>query len=117
MKKYFMFTLLALFAFNVTFAVRNLDDTKKKDGKQIFLDAKCQTCHTVESVDVISDKKLRGGDLSKVGDEFKADWLKQYLMKEVDLNEKKHPSKALKADDEGFAELVEWLAALKTEKK
>ena len=117
MKKYFMFLFLALFAVNATLATTNLDDKKKKDGKQIFLDAKCQTCHTVESADIKSDKTLRGGDLSKVGDEFKADWLKKYMMKEVDLNEKKHPSKAWKADDEGFDELVKWLASLKSEKK
>lgn len=83
------------------------------DGKAVFLDNKCNMCHSVDSQGI--EKKLKSGkgkDLSNVGAERDAAWLQKWIKKEIDLDGKKH-EKAFKGTDAELDALVKWLAGLK----
>ena len=115
MKNAFLFILfisaiVALFAFAFSFS-----QDQKLDGKQVFLDNKCTSCHNVTSLEITS-KKDDAVDLSNVGSEFNAEALKSYLLKESKINEKEHKLK-FKGKDEELNGLVNWLTTLKTESK
>ena len=85
------------------------------DGKEIFLEKKCNSCHTVKSLGI----ELRGEpedpptDLSDVGTKHDAKFLEKYLTKKAEVDGEKHkvryfgPPPKLKA-------LATWLAGLKT---
>ena len=85
-------------------------------GQNLFLDKKCNTCHSVDSVKIT--KKLassKAPDLSNVGSERDAEWITKWLNKEVELNGKKHmPTWSGTPEDQKT--LVEWVASLKTKK-
>ncbi|MCI0412739.1 cytochrome c [bacterium] len=82
-------------------------------GKKIFMENKCNSCHSIESQAIT--KKLassKAPDLSNVGSEHKADWITKYLNKEETKNDKKH-SKAWTGKKEDLETLVKWLETLK----
>lgn len=85
------------------------------DGKKVFLDQKCTSCHSITSQGIqgkASDPADKITDLSKVGAERNADWITKYLKKEVDIKGKKH-KKAFKGTPAELTELANWLATLK----
>jgi mono/diheme cytochrome c family protein len=84
------------------------------DGKQVFIDGKCTTCHTVVAEGVTSKKK-DATDLSKTGDTYKADFLAKYLTKKDKLNGKDHKT-AFKGTDQELGALTKWLESLKSKK-
>jgi hypothetical protein len=98
--------IVALYGFAFTIA-NNSDD----DGKKVFVDNKCQMCHTVTSMGIES-KKSDATDLSSVGKEKTTEFLLKYLKKEVKLNDKDHKS-TFKGSDEDLQKLVKWLLTLK----
>lgn len=111
--------VLSIFVAGVILAFGNFSITAQEapDGKQIFIDKKCNSCHPIESMGIErSNPKAKGPDLSKLGDEFTADFIGKYLKKEEALEGKKH-SLAFKGSDEEFNALVNWLASLKAEPK
>lgn len=88
------------------------------DGKTLFVENKCNSCHTISAQGV---RKAKGDeeengkkppDLSHVGKEQNARWIKGYLMKTETLNGKKH-KKAWKGSDADLTTLADWLASLK----
>ncbi len=83
------------------------------DGKQIFLDQKCNTCHSVSSAGIeatIKVEKMRGPDLAgAVSDKAK---VKDYVLQKSEMNGKKHPKK-VGGTDADVSALVDWLAAQK----
>jgi mono/diheme cytochrome c family protein len=85
------------------------NSTEAKDGKTIFVDAKCTTCHSVDSQGVETRKKTdKTVDLSKLeGDHDAAFWM-GYLKKNENLNNKKHPV-AFKGDDSDLEIMINWL--------
>jgi len=101
-------TIVALYGFAYTIA-----DQKSDDGKKIFVDNKCQMCHTVKSAGIES-KKSDASDLSAVGKDKTAEFLTKYLKKEAKLNDKDHKS-SFKGSDEDLKVLVDWLLTLKGE--
>jgi cytochrome c5 len=101
-------TIVALYGFAYTIA-----DQKSDDGKKIFVDNKCQMCHTVQSAGIES-KKSDASDLSAVGKDKTAEFLTKYLKKEAKLNDKDHKS-SFKGSDEDLKVLVDWLLTLKGE--
>jgi cytochrome c553 len=103
----FISAIVALFAFAFSFS-QNQDLT----GRQIFIDSKCNNCHTVTSNEIIS-KKDDAVDLSNAGNTGDAQLLKSYLIKEAKINDKDHKIK-FKGSDEELNALAEWLASLKT---
>ena len=113
------------------------DDAKKvPDGKPIFLNYKCSSCHEIASQGVTkkaaatpaatpaapatpgtpaSTTSRKPPDLSGVGLVRKADWIKGYLQKKESIEDRKH-MKAFKGTDAELATLAGWLESLKDEK-
>jgi mono/diheme cytochrome c family protein len=84
-------------------------------GQKAFTDANCNRCHDVESKDIsatISSEKMKGPDLSKIGAEKDAEWITQFVKKEVQLDGKNHRM-AWKGSDEDLKTIADWLASLK----
>uniref|UniRef100_A0A832DI44 Cytochrome c n=1 Tax=Ignavibacterium album TaxID=591197 RepID=A0A832DI44_9BACT len=102
--------IVALYGF--AFTISSNDDPA---GKKIFIDNKCNMCHTVKSAGIES-KKSDATDLSNAGAEMKAEDMIKYLKKEMKLNNKDHKT-AFKGSDEDLKKLVEWLSTLKAESK
>lgn len=101
-------TIVALYGFAFTLA-----GNPEGDGKKVFVDNKCNMCHTVKSAGIES-KKSDASDLSAVGKDQTAEFLMKYLKKEAKLNDKDHKS-AFKGSDEDLKILVDWLQTLKGE--
>jgi uncharacterized protein YxeA len=99
-------TIVALYGFAFTIAYE-----KNDDGKKVFVDNKCNMCHTV-TVAGIESKKSDATDLSVVGKDRTVEFLTKYLKKEAKLNDKDHKS-SFKGTDEDLTILVEWLSTLK----
>ena len=82
-------------------------------GKQLFMDNKCNTCHSIESQTIKKTlASSKAPDLSNVGSEQKVEWMVQFLQKKVDKNGKKH-MKLWTGKEEDLKTLTEWLATLK----
>lgn len=101
-------TVIALYGFAFTFAA-----DEGPDGKQIFVDKKCTSCHSVESAGIEATKKSGAVDLSKAGDGVEADFMTKYLLKEEKIDDKAHKTK-FNGTDEELKALVDWLLTLKT---
>jgi len=92
--------------------------TDSSSGKSIFLDNKCNKCHSIESQGINHTSEPPEGakypppDLSGVGNRHPQDWMKQWLCKEVEQHGKKHMKKFTGSDDE-LNTLTTWLASLK----
>jgi len=85
-------------------------------GKKLFVDNKCNTCHSIESQGIAKTMaSSKAPDLSNVGSEHNAEWISKYLMKEETKNEKKH-MKAWAGTKEDLETLSKWLESLKTKK-
>lgn len=113
MKNTFLFILfisaiVALFAFAFSFS-----QDQDLDGKQIFIDSKCNNCHTVTSIEITS-KKNGATDLSNASTVEDAMLIKSYLLKEAKINEQDHKLK-FKGSEAELNALVNWLLTLKTE--
>lgn len=79
------------------------------DGKQVFMDAKCNMCHAVPSAEIeatVKSEKMKGPDLTE-GDPDPA-WLAQYIKQEVEKDGAKH-KKGFQGTDEELKALVDWL--------
>jgi cytochrome c553 len=85
------------------------------DGQKTFTEQKCNKCHSVASVEIeatIKSEKMRGPDLSKAGEKHAADWVKQYVLKEVQLNDKDHKAK-WEGSEKDLQAIADWIASLK----
>jgi len=102
-------TIVALYGFAFT-----ISNNPEGDGKKIFMDNKCNMCHTVTSQGIES-KKSDAKDLSTVGQDKATEILIKYLKKEAKLNDKDHKS-SFKGSDEDLKILVDWLLTLKATK-
>lgn len=104
----FISTIVALFAFAFSFS-----QDQDLDGKQIYIDSKCNNCHTVTSMEITS-KKDDASDLSNTGALGDAQLMKSYLLKEAKINDQDHKLK-FKGTEAELDVLVDWLLTLKTE--
>lgn len=96
-----------------------------RDGKTIFLENKCNSCHSVAALKIEkkkgeeaekSDDKVKPPDLSSVGLERKADWMGRFLMKKEALDGEKH-KKLWKGSEADLKTLTGWLETQKAPKK
>jgi len=110
-KKVFPIAALVFAAAIISFAFK-MNPQDEPAGKQIFIDSKCTTCHSVQSAGIVKGKK----DLSEVGNALTAEQLTNYLTKKEKINDKLHMV-AFKGDEKQLAQLTEWLASLKSEQK
>jgi len=86
-----------------------------KDGKTIFIDAKCTACHSIDSQGVEAKKKTdKTPDLSKLTEGHDIEFWTKYLKKEESLNSKKH-AMPFKGSDEDLQIMLEWLMSLGAE--
>ncbi|MDH3268760.1 MAG: c-type cytochrome [Ignavibacteria bacterium] len=104
----FISAIVALFAFAFSFS-----QDKDLDGKQIFIESKCNNCHTVTSNEITS-KKDDATDLSNSGSVGDAEVIKTYLLKESQINDKNHKVK-FKGSEAELNALSDWLVSLKIE--
>lgn len=86
----------------------------QEEGKEAFLANDCNRCHAVESEGIEAtarSRRVRGPDLSGIGEKRDADWLEKYIEKEVQANDRDHPV-AWKGGDEALQAIATWLASL-----
>lgn len=110
--QYFIFVFLVIGLYGFAFA--NYSNTGEEPaGKKAFVDAKCNTCHGISSEGIeAKNKNSKNPDLSGIGTKLKADFIKQYLQKKEQLNDKKHPSN-WKGEDKALDDIAKWLESLK----
>ena len=117
--KVFFFAGLAL---TISLGAVAINETAQgTDGKSIFLASKCQTCHAMSALGIARLTEAKAGevvpaDLSGVGLKRNADWISKWLMKETDLDGKKHLKKFKGSDDE-LHTLAVWLGTQKAKAK
>lgn len=97
---------------------------KAPDGKPVFEQYKCGSCHSIEKQGIKKAEKsepaeagaatVKAPDLSGVGAVRTADWMKSFLLKTEKLNGKLHIKK-FRGTDEELATVTGWLATLKDE--
>ena len=78
------------------------------DGKQIFLDQKCNMCHAVSSAGITPTSKIKAPDLAGLSSKEDPAFVTKFLKKEADKNGKKH-MKPFTGTDEELAAVVAWL--------
>lgn len=83
------------------------------DGKTIFLEAKCNMCHSVSSAG-IEGKMKSAPDLTGTGQRHEAKLLTGYLRGDAEIGGKAHKKKFTGSDEE-LAALVSWLEAQKAQ--
>lgn len=89
------------------------------DGKAVFTEKKCNTCHSVKNAGIEKAKKKKGPDLSGVGIEHDAAWIAKWVNKEVEKtsvysDKKVKHKKKFKGSDAELKEVTTFLAAQKT---
>jgi mono/diheme cytochrome c family protein len=103
------------------------DKPASRDGKAIFLENKCNTCHTIQVAGVEKRKATtaedgekktdkKPPDLSGVGLEHKPEWIAAYLMKTEAIKGEKHNRK-FRGPESDLKIVSTWLSTLKTKKK
>ena len=108
-------------------AAQDKPATAAKDGKTLFLDNKCNTCHTIQAQSIAKKKaeatdakeeksEKKPPDLSSVGLERTAAWMSKYLMKTEAIKGEKHGRKFRGTEPE-LATLTTWLETQKAKKK
>ncbi|QQS37471.1 MAG: cytochrome c [Ignavibacteriales bacterium] len=102
----FVVSIVLLFGFAYSYA-----QNTEPEGQKIFVEKKCGSCHSVNSVELTSKKK-DAVDLSVTGSNRTADFLTKYLKKAEKLDGKDHKT-AFKGTDEELKALVSWLVSLK----
>lgn len=111
MKKSILYLGVVIFLF--TFASFSSGQETEPAGKKIFMDQKCNVCHSIESQSIVKKTATsKGPDLSNIGAEKSAEWIQKFLNKEETLNNKKH-SKSWAGKKEDLTTLSAWLATLK----
>jgi mono/diheme cytochrome c family protein len=99
-----------------------------KDGKALFLEGKCNTCHTIKAAEVTKRKAAASDaaeekeksdkeapDLSSIGLERKADWMAKYLMKKEAIKGEKH-GRRFRGTEAELVTVTTWLEAQKAAK-
>jgi len=88
---------------------------KVPDGSPVFLENKCNQCHTIDSrkIKKLSEDgpDMKAPDLSGVGVVHKAEWLSAFMQKQEKLGGKLHLKK-FKGTDAELKQLVNWLVTL-----
>lgn len=105
----------AVSAVMLLLALTSATRSSAADGKQLFMDQKCVTCHSIASAGITAttkSEKMKGPDLGGVVAEKGVEWTLKFLHKEVELDGKKH-GKEIKLSDGDLKTLVDWLGTQK----
>ena len=111
--------LAAAFVGAVTIGATSMSPAS--DGKAIFLEQKCNQCHSISALSITRTSEPKAGekipaDLSGVGLKFKADFIQKWLTKDAEIEGKKHLKKFKGSDDE-LKTIATWLGTMKTKAK
>ena len=85
-------------------------------GKKAFLDQKCNKCHSVDAHGIertVASEKMWGPDLGNTGATRDAEWVTQYVKKEVELDGSAHKN-TYKGSDKELKAIVDWLMVQKS---
>lgn len=114
MKKSLISLLSAFFLFAMVSVVAAQET--EPAGKKIFLDQKCNLCHSIDSQTIAKKTATsKAPDLSNIGSTQSAEWIAKFISKEESLNNKKHV-KGWTGSKEDLTTLSTWLATLKKAK-
>jgi hypothetical protein len=109
-KTILLLSVAILFLIGISAQLALADDAP---GKKLFLDQKCNTCHSVESQGITKTMaSSKASDLSDVGSKRTEEWLTKWMKKEQDVDGKKH-SKTWSGTDADLTTLVQWMGTLK----
>jgi cytochrome c2 len=87
----------------------------KPTGPEMFVNFKCNTCHSIQSQNIESktqSEKMKGPDLSDVGNKHDAKWIDGWLQHTEKKDDKLHKGQ-FKGTDAERADLIAWLVTLK----
>jgi hypothetical protein len=127
--------LVSLVAVAVVLLLSGTASAEDPAGKKIFLDSKCNVCHSVKEADIKvlegdaaaapeeeaddagekaekSDKKIEPPDLSGVGNRHTAEFIGNFLRKKETIDGRKH-QRRFRGTPEERQTLVDWLMTLK----
>lgn len=101
----------------VAFSLEVLEAQEKKDdpGRTVFLQNKCNACHSVGVTGIPKRPNQKAPDLSTIGSTVKGSFIKAFLRKNETLHDRKHLG-SFKGNDEELETLVQWLDSLKAPK-
>jgi cytochrome c5 len=91
----------------------NSETVQGADGKQVFLDQKCNMCHAVSKADIaptVKSEKMQGPDLAGFSKDVAE--VAPYLKGEVERDGVKHKKKYT-GSDEDLQTILTWAASLK----
>ena len=114
-----VFCGLALCFFCFTGAILMAEPTAPladDDGKETFIQ-NCAECHGVKVAEIeakTKDSKLKGPDLTNIGEKYQTQWIKRYVKEEVDKDGQAHLKK-FKGSDEELQAIVDWLGSLEAQ--
>ena len=94
--------------------VASMSSSQDPPGKKLFLDAKCNGCHSVESqgIEAVRDNS-KAPDMSNAGTELPSpEWAKKFVTREEAKDGKKH-QRPWKGSDKELSQIVDWLMTLK----
>jgi cbb3-type cytochrome oxidase cytochrome c subunit len=118
--------IVGVLAVCLVLEARSDEDAKREpEGKKIFLQYKCYSCHSIKN-EGIEHKKVAGEeevtgskkppDLSDVGKKQDAAWISKFLLKQETLDGEHHKKK-FRGKDSELKALSSWLESLKTPAK
>lgn len=117
--------MTALLTSALTTPATAADAAKAPNGKPVFTQYKCNSCHTIESQAIVkkADAAEKDGpavgrrppDLSGVGVKRTAAWIEGYLLKKEMIETRKH-IKRFRGTDGELKTLSAWLESMKDEK-
>ena len=84
------------------------------DGKETFLAAKCNTCHSVPSADItakVKSEKMKGPDITAEMASTDRELLAKFLRKEAQIDGKDH-SKKYEGSDEDLQKILDWISKI-----
>ncbi|TAL69730.1 MAG: hypothetical protein EPN82_03680 [Bacteroidetes bacterium] len=112
--KYYIFSLSFVICFLLIKDTKIIaQDFPVRSGSIIFLEKKCNYCHSIKSqaIECLDTSIKPTLDLSTVGDSLNAEIFKDFLKKKIKLKYKKHPV-AFKGNNDDFEILCKWLQNL-----
>ena len=90
--------------------------TAQDAGKKAFEANKCSNCHSVDKVGIarkLQSEKMKGPDMSTIGDKHDAAWIMKFAQREIELDGKQHKNE-YKGTKEDLQAIADWLASLKS---
>lgn len=115
-------TMMFILAAALVTPLAAFSDARAADGKTLFSDKKCTTCHSVKAAGIEKTKKKKGPDLSGVGKTMSADEIAKFAKKETEKksvysDKKVKHKKKFKGSDEDLKAIAAFLAAQKSDLK